>query len=148
MLRRRNWSPDYDLAAFGVRLDALAAAVHLLTEVTNTGVRSLHVIAIYQDFAGVGRGIDFNLGRLRKFDANAARDGTQPPIVVRRPLYAQVSPGGRAYKAASCDAHLNSSGPLFHGSLGRPHNHKNDVAVSCLGIYPLKRANAGYGAVA
>jgi hypothetical protein len=65
---------------------------------------------------------------------------------MRRRLYAQVSYGSRAYKAASCGLHLNPSGPLFHRRLGWPHNYKNDVAVSCLGVDPLKRANAGYGA--
>src|SRR5262249_43328300 len=120
-------------------------------------VRSINVIAIYQDFAGAGRGIDFKPGRLGKFDANASRDGTQPPIVVRRRLYAQVSPAGEpitpAPRAAPCNLSVPLclgplARPLFHSRLGRPHNHKNDVAVSCLCVDPLERASAGYGAVA
>src|SRR5262249_40053622 len=111
-----------------MRFDALAAAVHLLMKVTNTCVRAFHVIAFYQDFTGVGGGVEFKSSFLRKFDANASRDGTQPPIVVRYRLYAQVSPGGRTYKAASCGIHFNSSDPLLHSCLGRPHNRKNDVA--------------------
>src|SRR5262249_51826498 len=133
---------NHDLAAIGAYLNALAATVYFLLEVTNLSTRLLNVVAIDQDFAEVRRSIDFKPGCRWKFDANVSRGRTQPPVVVQHRLYLQIPFNSRAQETTFRAGHLNSSDPRFYGCIGGPHDHKNDVAIFCFCAHPLNRTNA------